>query len=1126
MSGPIPDPGFCLCCAAPTAGTPADIFNRPGLSQIGFRIGTFATFRESMLEGIAGEPALVALTTRESDDYAITLLELFAAVGDVLTFYNERIANELFLRSAAQRDSIGRLVRLIGYRLRPGLAATATLAFELDAGARTRIRDGLKVMSMPAQDQSPAIYETIEEIIAHGDLNALPVFAPPQPFNAFLKGQAGAPLLRAPDKLTKGDALVYFGTNAVEEKTVDGRDQTPGGERLRFIPPVQTAGWWPDVAWAAKIERRARFFGFNAPLAYQAYDTDINIAPQNRWSMDTLDTSFVDGTNSYPLDARYDDIKPGAELLIDCGASGPAPRLRTAVVVDAGTGGVTLPLPTVSPTKTRAVTDTVTSVTLRQTMRGRPAAIRPSGGGDQRVLVRAGGGGALFYDTSVSGQNRALGALMVSSDFSAVTLGGYPIAASVRDAFGMACIATWTASGWTSWQPIPPGPVTSTPRAVAVNGHVLVFARGLDLGLWYSDALPALNAFAPLGGVIASDPVPVSWGPNRIDVFVRGADRGLWRRVRDSGTWLDWEGLGGVLAGTPAAASTAAGRLDVVALDDSGALLHKHWDGVAWSDWLDLGGSARGTPAIAVLGPDAIAVFVHGTDDQLWEIDRTGTSWSAWTARGGNLMSSPDVVVSSGTMDVFVNDSTGSLARLSGSGTVWAPWTNFDCGLGPVADRRNARIYVLNPKPLVFRDYDYAQALSGGTFAAPLKPGQSAAELGSFALLAKDRQVMIQAGGTRHMARIANATPIATVLGGPADHLQVDFAPPVPQPLAGVVLRANLADASHGETQPDEVLGNGDATAPFQKFQLQRAPLTFLPDETSPDAKAALEVRVNGELWQAVPSLYGRSPKERVYTARLTDQAATVLTFGDGRTGATVPTGVMNVVASYRKGLGLGGRVVADQLSIPLERPVGLRAVANPFASDGAADPESRDDARGDAPTTVRTFGRIVSLLDFEWLATSSGLVARAYATWVWNDMQRIVHLTVAAQGGQRLSDTALAGLYASLTSARDPNHRLLLANLNRVPLVVAARILADPTFKPDVVLQNAREALLDRFAFENVPLGAAVHASHVYAALQEAPGVGAVGLDLFQLKGYAALTAKELQVRTLSIDQVQSHIR
>src|SRR5690348_16542990 len=113
--------GFCGC-SGDVVTTPLVTFNRPGLSEIAYRVGTFASFREAMLLSISQQAALSHLTTRESDDYAVTILELFAATADVLTFYNERIANELYLRTARERDSLLRLTRLLGYRLRPGLA--------------------------------------------------------------------------------------------------------------------------------------------------------------------------------------------------------------------------------------------------------------------------------------------------------------------------------------------------------------------------------------------------------------------------------------------------------------------------------------------------------------------------------------------------------------------------------------------------------------------------------------------------------------------------------------------------------------------------------------------------------------------------------------------------------------------------------------------------------------------------------------------------------------------------------------------------------------------------------------------------------------------------------------------
>jgi hypothetical protein len=196
------------------------------------------------------------------------------------------------------------------------------------------------------------------------------------------------------------------------------------------------------------------------------------------------------------------------------------------------------------------------------------------------------------------------------------------------------------------------------------------------------------------------------------------------------------------------------------------------------------------------------------------------------------------------------------------------------------------------------------------------------------------------------------------------------------------------------------------------------------------------------------------------------------------------------------------------------------------MAADGGVDPETRDDARTAAPATVRTFGRIVSMKDFEWLATSSGLVSRAYVTWVWYDLQRAVHLTIAGPDGTRLSDMSFNTIYRALTAARDPNQRLFLANLVRVPLVIRARIVPDARFTPDAVLQNARQALLDLFAFAQMPLGAAVHASHVYAALQLSQGVSAVLLDMFNLKGFATLTPKEAAIRAVTTDPVQHHVR
>lgn len=129
----------CGCCAGVQASTPEACANRPGLSAITYRAGTYATFLETMqarlssltlhLPALPGAAAgvdvraLAALTTRASSDASIALLDAWAVVADVLTFYQERIANEGYLPTAVERRSIVELAKLIGYRPRPGVAA-------------------------------------------------------------------------------------------------------------------------------------------------------------------------------------------------------------------------------------------------------------------------------------------------------------------------------------------------------------------------------------------------------------------------------------------------------------------------------------------------------------------------------------------------------------------------------------------------------------------------------------------------------------------------------------------------------------------------------------------------------------------------------------------------------------------------------------------------------------------------------------------------------------------------------------------------------------------------------------------------------------------------------------------
>jgi hypothetical protein len=1113
MSAPLvpADTDFCNCCDEDALRTPFAVFNRPGLSQLNFRVGTYGSFRQAMLEGIAREPRLAGLQTREAGDYAITLIELFAAVGDVLTFYNERIANELYLRTAVNRDSVVRLTRMLGYRANPGLAATTLLSFNLDSGAITKIRLGLKVMSTPGQDERALTFEALETLTADARLNALPVFAPPVAINPLGDGRTRAPILSRPDRLSRGDRLAFFVAHRLDLKEVVDVEVRPDGEHLHFAA-IQ-GSFPPDAGFAAKVLRPLNLFAHDAPDSANYFDTNPATPVTQRWKSDTPIPAIGPNPASYALDRKLSDLKSGAQLLVDLGSG--TPRYQTATVVQ------------VSDAVARYFigrAETVTFASLRETIVGRPKAVFIPGGAGFHMFARSGAGTVLALNsTNPAVPFEHLTGFTATEDPAGVSWGAGRVDLFVRNDIGETVQRTWTGA-WGGWNDL--GGIAASRPAPASDaaGSLWVFVRGLDLALWYRRFQAGVwGPWTPLGGIINSAPVPVASAPDQLDVFVRGADLGLWRRSFTLTGWTDWEALDGKLTSEPAAASCAPGRLDVVALDQDRMLIHRHWDGFKWTPWQSLDGPFADPPSILATGPDQVDVFVRKGDGGVRVLRRTGDAWApAYTLEGSALSAISPAGGSGASTLLAARLADNSLGLRLWNGFAWGLWAAVGgAGLGPIADRRTTRLFELDPTPIRLRDYDYPDTTSGGVLAARLDAA------GGLTGIDKGRQVRLDDGRRRQISQVTVTWVTPDFTDGPG-HLMIGVDPPIGLPMNSVRLNGNIVKASHGElaNPPDEPLGNGDAGKLFQQFQLRRSPLTYLPSAAGVKGAAELEIRVNGELWHETESFFGQGPKDRIYTLRQTEDAETLVSFGDGKTGARLPSGAMNVVARYRTGLGLAGNLKIDQINIPLERPVGLRGVSNPLAAEGAADPELVNDARRAAPTTVRTFGRAVSLEDFAWIATSSGLIARATATWVWRRLEKAIHLTVAAQGGAVLSDDGLKTLFDELAQVRDPNRPLMLGNLNRVPIVVAAKVMRSPDYLADDVLVNARTAILNLFAFEAMPLAAAVHESSIMAALQSAQGVVAVDLDVFHLKGFATLTAAELAVRSTTADPVQAHIR
>ena len=308
--------------------TPDPITNRPALGQVSYRAGRYATFRESMLTALSDPafPPLAGLRTRDPADFSIALIDSWAVVLDILTFYSERLANEAFLRTAVEQRSVTELATLVGYTPSPGVAASATLAFTLATApgspGEVLIPAGTRVQSVPGPGQTPQVFETSADLTARPGWNALPAQAT-RPWS--LSGNEQSTWITGTaDNISVGDALLFVAAPGGEPSVTSGSvelhyvtavsvDQVAKTTQLTWEAPLST----PSRGAAMYVFRKkAALFGANAPSPQTLSGPNIShmpgwpaTAPDAEWH---YESSYTAGSSEVSLDASYPGLTPTA----------------------------------------------------------------------------------------------------------------------------------------------------------------------------------------------------------------------------------------------------------------------------------------------------------------------------------------------------------------------------------------------------------------------------------------------------------------------------------------------------------------------------------------------------------------------------------------------------------------------------------------------------------------------------------------------------------------------------------------------------------------------------------------------------------------------------------------------
>lgn len=178
---------------------PCDQFIHPmplqigaGLDHLPRQIAGFPEFRRAMIYLLQTEQVQLIDTNNNlveiksltkwrasgSDDLGLMLLEMWAYVCDALTFYDEAIANESYIRTGQLRPDIRRLVALLGYRPRPAVGSTVQLAALADGRVPVKLPVGTAFRSGAFDGNPPQVFELHQEFTIHPLTNKWKILSP------------------------------------------------------------------------------------------------------------------------------------------------------------------------------------------------------------------------------------------------------------------------------------------------------------------------------------------------------------------------------------------------------------------------------------------------------------------------------------------------------------------------------------------------------------------------------------------------------------------------------------------------------------------------------------------------------------------------------------------------------------------------------------------------------------------------------------------------------------------------------------------------------------------------------------------------------------------------------------
>lgn len=312
----------------------------------------------------------------------------------------------------------------------------------------------------------------------------------------------------------------------------------------------------------------------------------------------------------------------------------------------------------------------------------------------------------------------------------------------------------------------------------------------------------------------------------------------------------------------------------------------------------------------------------------------------------------------------------------------------------------------------------------------------------------------------------------------------------IPGPTAATPSYVGSVTAVQGVQFTSEAVAVSNGTID-QVYQLQNNPVS------GNSFTVFVDLGLGPTAWTYVPTLVGQGPNALVFTNFVDANQNFYIVFGDGVNGYVPPLG-SPITATYQTNVGALGNVGANTINTYLNPPTGSPRVAgitnvtNPLAASGGAYQESIQSIQTQAPASLQTLGRGITVSDINTLAKNIAGFAWASAVEV---TYQLVNLYMAPNGGGTLSSLQVNAVQNAINQVVMANTTVTVLNPTYVPVDISAAVNAFANFSDLATQQLIINALDNLLALSNTGFGFRVTLGQVYETILDVVGVNYAAL-------------------------------